>query len=274
MHEGGRLTRLGRDASLCAIVLTILFAGARGAAVPQRSEAGTGFTVNVPRGWAEIPRDVIEAQSGRLDEIAPGAPGEKIDYAYQMSPSAAWFTPPYVVVQVSRAGKISEDVLSRLAPLKGALGPGIAGPGLSAASAMKPGQTLSDPGGPTLWTLKEVQLAGGGPAKCLLGMRLTEEGGISIACYAKADDFEGYSATFEKIIRGVSVEPRLAYKPRSRAFYARQKMTSLLKGAAGPVLVVGVLIVVLVATRRLRRSGKRPTGPGSAAPSSPADDAR
>jgi hypothetical protein len=77
-----------------------------------------------------------------------------------------------------------------------------------------------------LWKTGAVEAAKGRDVHLLIGMRLTEQGVISVITFARSKDFDAYRPTFERIVRDVELDDALAYKPRLTDSHIRGWNTS------------------------------------------------
>ena len=49
-----------------------------------------GFSISLPDGWVEIPRDVIDSSEKEIARIAPNANAQHYDYGFQLDSSKNW----------------------------------------------------------------------------------------------------------------------------------------------------------------------------------------
>ena len=201
--------------------------------------------------------------SARLRKTVTGMEKQSYDYGYQRGYDGRWFACPYLLVQVTRAGRIPEEELSRRrvraphAPdVAGALGKGrwvqSTHPTLSGATA---GTPLYDSENRALWTRLSINSAAQGQIEALCGTRLTEDGAVWITCYDTAADFDRDCGLFEDIIKHVTLER--PYQPRLTDAVPGPSWLGWHSIIAGAVVggIAGVIAGVVVAIRR--RLGSR-----------------
>ena len=196
-----------------AILVLIISSGVFEQAYGSKQYQKSGFSISLPDGWVEIPRDAIDVFEKEAFKQAPNVPKQHYDYGFQLEASQYWFEYPYVLVQVKGIGRIPERQLIKefsvqkvfdkyekdLNPLM---------------LEFQVGRTYYDKHAKTLWLLVEADAVNIGPIVSLAGMILTEEGLISVAGHSLKDDYVFYGPIFQSVIASVTPEPWLAYKPR------------------------------------------------------------
>ena len=73
-----------------------------------------GFSISIPSGWVEIPKDTIEVFEKELNKAAPNHPAQHYDYGFQLKSSKKWLEYPYILVQVKNTGRIPESQLKKI----------------------------------------------------------------------------------------------------------------------------------------------------------------
>jgi hypothetical protein len=224
-----------------------------GAKYRQEFRTKDGFTIRLPADWVEIPRQVLDDFSARLRKTVTGMEKQSYDYGYQRGYGGRWFACPYLLVQVTRAGRIPEEELRKYeAVRRGAAkaadrAQGGRGTVLSGATA---GTPLYDAENRALWTRLSINSAALGQIEALCGTRLTEDGAVWITCYDTAADFDKDCGLFEDIIKHVTLErpskPRLTDAVPGPSWLG---WDSIITGA----VVAGIAGVVVVVLRRRRK---------------------
>ncbi len=72
------------------------------------------FSITIPDGWVEIPKDVIDEYEEETAKLVPNMPAQHYDYGFQLGSSANWLDYPYVLVQLKNTGRIPESQLEKL----------------------------------------------------------------------------------------------------------------------------------------------------------------
>jgi len=227
-----------------------------GAKYSQDFRTKDGFTIRLPADWVEIPRQVLDDFSARLRKTVTGLEKQSYDYGYQRSSDGRWFACPYLLVQVTRAGRIPEKELRKYQAIRREVAKaadkaqGVRGTALSGATA---GTPLYDAENHILWTRLSINSAAQGHIEALCGTRLTEDGAVWITCYDTAADFDRDCGLFEDIIKHMTLErpskPRLADAGPGPSWLG---WDSIITGAVVGG-IAGVIAGVVVAIRRRRK---------------------
>ncbi len=198
-----------------AILVLIISSGVFGQAYGSKQYQKSGFSISLPDGWVEIPRDIIDVFEKEI--FVPNVPKQHYDYGFQLEASQHWFEYPYILVQIKDTGRIPERQLKKIkeCPIQKAfdkhekaLGPLVSG--FQASSKM-----YYDKHAKTLWLRAEMDVVNNiGPIVSLIGMVLTEEGLIVVSGRSLKDDYANYEPIFQSVIASVTPELWLAYKPR------------------------------------------------------------
>jgi len=207
-----------RIAVLC--VAAILVAGNLSAEITlsQVFDTRDDFTIRLPTGWVQIPKDAIDAYLKEIAKLAPQASRRTIDYGFQLDTSSEWFQHPYIVVQVKKSGRIPDSQLKSLpkVEVERALQRSAkkAESVLDFVSRAEVGKTLYDSAAHILWWQTSAEYADEGKVRILTALILTEQGIIQVMNYALATEFDDYAPLFETIVRNVSISEAIRYKPQ------------------------------------------------------------
>jgi hypothetical protein len=203
----------------------------------------------------EIPRQVLDDFSARLRKTVTGLE-KSYDYGYQRGYDGRWFACPYLLVQVTRAGRIPEKELRKCEAIRPEAAKaadkaqGGRGTALSGATA---GTPLYDAEYQALWTRLSINSAAQGKIEALCGTRLTEDGAVWITCYDTAADFDKDCGLFEDIIKHVTLErpyqPRLTDAGPGPSWLGWHSIITV--AVVGGI--AGAIASVVVAIRRRRR---------------------
>jgi hypothetical protein len=175
----------------------------------QRFNAKEGFTLKLPYNWVQIPGEVLDEHSGKLQQAAPDVEKPVYDYGFQLSGAGQWFIPPYILIYVNRAGRIPEGKMKKLTKEKKGSKP--IEEKISGIPDTEVGEIMYDPDDHTLWMTFLAELE---KVKGLIATKLTREGCIQIVCYANDQDFNEYRKLFEDIVKNIYISEDLEYKPR------------------------------------------------------------
>jgi hypothetical protein len=227
-----------------------------GAKYSQEFRTKDGFTIRLPADWVEIPRQVLDDFLARLRKTVTGMEKQSYDYGYQRGYGGRWFACPYLLVQVTRAGRIPERELTKYEVVRHEVAKaadraqGGRGTALSGATA---GTPLYDAENHILWTRLSINSAALGQIEALCGTRLTEDGAVWITCYDTAADFAEDCGLFEDIIKHVTLER--PYQPRLTDAVSGPSWLgwhSIITGTAVGG-IAGAIAAVVVAVRSRRK---------------------
>jgi hypothetical protein len=179
-----------------------------GSEFTQRFNAKEGFMLKLPDDWVQIPGEVLDEHSRKLQQAAPDAGKPVYDYGFQLSGAEQWFDPPYILIYMNRTGRIPEGKMKKLTKKKGSKP---IEEKISGIPNTKVGEILYGPDDHVLWM---TFLADSEKIKGLIATKLTGEGCIQIVCYAKSQDFNEYRKLFEDIVKNIYINEDLEYKPR------------------------------------------------------------
>lgn len=176
------------------------------------------FSISLPSNWIEIPIEELEAFSETIYELAPNTQKQNFKYGFQTDNASYWLEYPYILVQIKKIGRISEKFdLNKLQKIIDNKVENIisSNPNLSSVmSDLEFNEPVYDPEKHILWTILSSHVQEVGSVLGILGMYLTEEGFINIACYTKARDFEIYGPICKNIIDSVQLSKEISYQPR------------------------------------------------------------
>lgn len=202
-----------------ALAVALLFATTGFAEIIDNTQ--DGFAITIPFGWRIIPKPEIAVLNQsinsqyNLEKVSAYKAGKISDilYGYQAE-SDHWFSYPYVLVRINRAGKKSEGELGPSANadlIKKSAGEVLESVGAKDVNVEVGGATY-DRSTHILWSMSETADPDLGKIRTLNGAVQTEEGAIWIDCYAPRETFEAYKPTFVQIIESVRPIDSLVYK--------------------------------------------------------------
>ena len=174
-----------------------------------------GFSISLPDGWIEMPRDVIDAYEKEITRLAPNVTTQHYDYGFQLDSSKNWFEYPYILVQVKNIGRIPESQLEKLERYSVQESLDKYKKGVSSImSDIQAGKMVYDKETKMIWMRIESNVANIGPISGISGMIPTEKGFIQVMGYSLREHYPTYEAIFQSVALSVSPEPGLAYKPK------------------------------------------------------------
>lgn len=194
------------------------------------------FTITLPDTWVEVPPEVLSAYMEELKQQAPTAAVPVYDYAFQPD-NKGWLTYPYVLVQISRSGKVPPEELQSINKIdmnSAEIKRQTQGYG-SLLDNVTLGQLSYDDATHTAWLKSDIDVAGMGKILGLSGMHLTNNGTVSVHAYAKADEFEDRLPEFTKLISSVTI-PEIHQYNNTSIDWKRVGKQILLGGMAGALV--------------------------------------
>jgi len=194
------------------IIISVVFVSAgiaSGTEFTQRFNAKEGFTLKLPDKWVQIPGEILDEHSSKLQQASPDEEKPVYDYGFQLSGSGHWLACPYILICVNKTGRIPEGKMKRLAKEKKGSKP--IEEKISGIPNTEAGDILYDPDDHTLWMTFHADAE---KVKGLIATKLTREGCIQIVCYSNDQDFNEYRKLFEDIVKSVYINKDLEYKPR------------------------------------------------------------
>lgn len=238
------------------LLLIVSFAGVSMADGSELKK--NGFSISIPEGWVEMPRDVIDAYEKEIARLAPNAPPQHYDYGFQLGSSKNWFEYPYILVQMKNTGRIPERQLEKLEGYsieqnldkhKKALS--------SIMSDIQTGKMVYDKQTRMIWMRIEANIADIGPISGVSGMVPTENGLIQVIGYSLRENYPTYEAIFQSVALSVSPESWLAYKPKW-SDRLPPAVTGIDWGKVAGKAVAGAIIggiIALIAALRKKKNG-------------------
>ena len=174
-----------------------------------------GFSISLPDGWVEIPRDAMDANEKELSRVAPNFPVQHLDHGFQLGSSKNWFEYPYISVKIQRTGRLPENELEKLEEYSAQKVYDKHKTDLSSMlSGVQSGKMIYDRQHRIIWTRLDVDIANIGPVSGISGMVLTEIGFIQVTGVSLRGDYPTYEAVFQSVALSVSPDPKLTYKSK------------------------------------------------------------
>ncbi len=242
---------------ICFILIVLI--GASSAAYADMRHQKDGFSISLPSGWIEIPRDAIDNFERELSKAAPDIPTQHYDYGFQLDTARDWFDYPYVLIQVHGNGRIPEKELEKMDeyPIQESIERQKEGFN-PIVSNIKAGKMYFDQDSKMIWARMEIDVVGVGRVSCLSGLIPTEKGVIAVHGYSLEEDFSKYRPAFQVIAESVAPDQGLVYKPKWSGSFPESGQVINWMRIIGMTIVgaaIGGLIGLLIA-RRKRAVGK------------------
>ena len=173
-------------------IAIVAFGKAYGGELHQKD----GFSITLPDGGVEMPRNIIDAYENEISKQAPNAQKQHYDYGFQLESSNNWFEYPYILVQIKSTGRIPENQLEKLEIYSFKDTINKSKKDLSAlVSDIQVGKMYYDKHEKIIWMRIEMNAATVGIVSGVSGMVLTEKGFIQVIGYSLKNNF--YSCSFE-----------------------------------------------------------------------------
>ncbi|MCK9266983.1 hypothetical protein M0P98_09000 [bacterium] len=171
------------------------------------------FSISLPDGWVEIPRDILDFQTMQHLIHEPGFSTLRYNYAFQLkSDSDAWFKHPFLLVEIKHSGRIKEkevyDSLKEISlsvdKIEQDFSPTIL------ESCLK--KIYYDRKLHIVWRQEESTSRKTGKLSNLYGIILTQKGWIRISATCLEKDYVIYEPVFKSIVESVVLHPDLVYR--------------------------------------------------------------
>jgi len=216
-------------------VLLALALSASGAEFARRGE----FTVNLPEGWIEIPRAVLDARAKAIADTSPDSKTKDYEMGFQLGSAEGWFAYPYIMISVNNAGKIDEPDTGGFEKVPWKQDLEKQGEGkVPFVDKMTPGTPYYDSEHRIVWTRLDLTLTSAGRVTVLLGSVLTEMGLIQVDGYSKTENFPDFEDVFRAV--AITLQP-------SAALVYRSAVVTIGEPRSPPPQYIGVIITALVA---------------------------
>ena len=181
-------------------------------------KTGDGFTMYLPENWVEIPNEFLNQYSEKLSELAPQIGKQIYDYGFQLTPVDTWMAYPYILVQVKRTGRISEEELRQYKRINDGVSEQIEEVGDSISSMLSNtqlGETLYDAANQIMWVTISFDLQETGKVTAQIAVKLTEFGVIQIIGYATENTFASFQPLYQEVAKQIRLDDAIKYKSRS-----------------------------------------------------------
>lgn len=218
-----------------------------------------GFTITIPDGWKEIPRDVIDEYENEMLKKAPNATKEHYDYGFQLKSVEKWFEYPYMLIQNKSIGKIPKKKLDELENYK-----------INSSfkknkkdlrfflSDIRRGKTTYDKKEMIIWMRLEMNIINIGAVTGLSGIVPTEKGVIQVNGYALKRDFAEYKQMFRMVTTSILPAEELVYKaeraealPPSADRIVWRKVVPVVLGLGMVALIIAAIISFAIKRKKL-----------------------
>jgi hypothetical protein len=240
------------------ILLAVLFFISLNACAGIPVNAGNDFTVTIPDGWKEIPREVLDEYEELLEKQMRQE--AHFDYAYQSASSKNWFEPPYVMVKVSRNGRIQEDDIANAGKMSREINKGaeylqkITNGEFGNSSTNKP---VYDPVLNILWVSLKIENKDLGPLQGLLAVKLIKNGRIEMYGQSLEKDFQQEQVVFRQMFESLILSPADEYhsgvKGGSSGLFGLQFHHLLIVGSLFGLLALAILFFKMFTLSRQAR---------------------
>ncbi len=213
----------------------------------QEFKTEDSFTIHLPGNWVEIPNEFLKQYSEKIYQLAPQIGKQNYDYGFQLTPVDTWMTYPYILVQVKRTGRISEEELGQYKQIKKELSGQMEEVGASMSSILSNtqlGETLYDTVNQILWISFSFDLQNTEKIKAQSAVMLTEFGVIQLTGYATDNTYEYFQPLYLEVAKQIKLDDAIKYKPRlvdnvivGEGINKRRILTAVLLG-----MIIGVVI--------------------------------
>lgn len=207
------ISRLGRATAALAAMLLL------GAALPALAGDGVKkpeFTMTLPAGWVEAPKQAMATFNANVARAMSQLPKNRIpsyQYAFQPESGPHWLSGySYVVVRVMSDGRVPESELAKFETTD--MNKEIHKHEKDLPSALKKmemGKPLYDPSSHTVWVSANLKRPDGVEIRALTAMIATRDGFLQVTACAPKAEFGSYYAMYRSMIASVVIPPDSRY---------------------------------------------------------------
>lgn len=159
-----------------------------------------GFSIELPAGWVQIPRSVINKTVGIVSSKFPRARPFTPSYAFQGAHTGSWFSYPYVLVSVKRVGRPSEaEIRESVSTSYSNVGRDITEK-FTNMNSFAIGKPIYDKKTKAVWLYAKTQIKNHGEISGFMVTIPTSYGFVKISGFAKSETFWSFLPKFVGII--------------------------------------------------------------------------
>jgi hypothetical protein len=214
-----------------------------------------GFSISLPNGWVEVPRDIMDANEKALSKAAPSLRVQRIDYGFQLDSSKKWFQYPYISVKINRTGRMTENELEKLEGYSTQESYDRYKKDLSSMmTSIQPGKMIFDRKHKIIWMRLDADVANIGPVSGISGMVLTEAGFIQVTGFSLRKDYPIYEPVFQSVALSVykskwsdSLPPAI-----TGVDWGKAASKALGKAIAGTIIIAIIALIVFLRRKKNR----------------------
>jgi hypothetical protein len=194
----------------CLLVVLLVSSVCPAYAVPFQKDA---FSITLPDGWVEIPRDILDAYQKEAAKAVTNAGQVNYDFGFQLDSGENWLTYPYILIQVKNTGRIPENQLKEFESVSVQKEMNKMEDKVSSLlSDLQAGKTVYDQENKIIWMRIDVNAANVGPVVGIIAIVPTQTGAIQVNAYCTKADFPKYEPLFRSAVISTTPAPKLAYK--------------------------------------------------------------
>ena len=172
----------------------------------------SGFSIIVPDNWQVIPDPVMRGMAAKVHAARPDTLVPDFSYGFQAN-AGDWFSLPYCLLRVTKTGKMPEEKLAELPKVDFSK---VTDSGHSSRQQVivsaEGGKEIFDPATHIIWFTSKMDLPEGGEMGVLVGSVQTEQGALSLYCYAPRESFDNFKPLFIQMIESIHPVEALRYK--------------------------------------------------------------
>ena len=180
-------------------------------------QTGDNFSITLPDGWIQIPKETLDEHSEGLAKLSPNIPKQIYDYGFQHTSQETWFSPPYILVQVKNIGRIPSGKLSQFKEFDEA-NERVSNQVKEAFSDQISDVSINEPtydsDNNMLWVFSTLDMAEGHKVKVISGVKLTEKGMIQLMGYSTEGTYDLYKEVYSEAFAKLSIDESIRYNPQ------------------------------------------------------------
>jgi len=199
------------------------------------------FSITIPVGWVEIPRDIIDEYEASLVKKMPNAPKQHYECGFYPE-STIGLTYPYLLIQLNNSGRIPQGEIESMAGYSPQKSVDKIDFGATITNA-KAGEMIYEKDKNIIWSVGSVDIEGRGSITGLTGIMPTETGFILAVGASYSDDYSVNSKVFRDIILSIKPNLNLTYKTKisdKYPFLSRLSNPEVIGKVIGGLLLAGL----------------------------------
>lgn len=196
----------------CAISVTLLYIALGHAAIQLNYDS---FSITIPDGWIEIPKEILDSGRHQLLQITPDADVPQYYCGFQLENAYNWLDYPYILVDIKKTGRIPKNEFRKFEQYKVQKDLDKIQKNLSPImSDLNYGQMYYEEKSNVIWSRGEVNLHETEKVCILSALIPTEEGFVGVSGFCRKIQSDQLEQIFQSVVLSIIPNQKLAYQPK------------------------------------------------------------